>query len=174
MNKNNHAVGLDPSYQFLFATAGGCRFCLRLGDVDRLLPLMQVQPVPEAPPYLVGIMNLAGEAVPVIDLAHRLGLSDSPAYRMDNPVLLTRVGGRQAGLVVDDVLGVKRIPRGAIRGEDIFRDGLPPVLGAVILDDGAALLLDSLRILDIDLSGLSEPLALGEELLALCREAPPA
>ncbi|MDP2809057.1 MAG: CheW domain-containing protein [Rhodocyclaceae bacterium] len=173
---NSHASGFDPSYQFLFATAGGCRFCLRLGDVERLLPLMQIQPVPDAPPYLAGIMNLAGEAVPVIDLARRLGLGDSPAYHLDNPVLLARAGGpggRLAGLVVDDVLGVKRVPREAMRGEDLFRDGLPPVLGAVILDDGAALLLDSLRILDIDLSGLAEPLTLGEELLALSRETPP-
>lgn len=165
------AAAPDPSYPFLFVTAGGCRFCLRLNDVERLLPLMQVQPVPDAPTWLVGVMNLTGEAVPVVDLARRLGLSECPPYSIDHPVLLARAGGRQVGLVVEDVQGVKRVPRENLRGEALFRDGLPPVLGAVAMPDGAALLLDSLRILDLDLSGLSEPLSLGEELLALCKEA---
>lgn len=167
---NTQAAGSDQSYQFVFASAGGCRFCLRLADVERLLPLMRIQRVPDAPSYMLGIMNLAGDAVPVVDLARRLGLPDMAPYRLDNPVLLTRAGGRQVGLVVDDVEGVKRVPREAIRGEDLFRDGLPPVLGAVVMGDGSALLLDCLRILDLDLSGLSEPLQLGEDLLNLCRE----
>lgn len=167
------AAGNDPSYQFLFASAGGCRFCLRLGDVERLLPLMQIQPVPDGPDYLAGIMNLAGEAVPVIDLARRLGLGKH-TYHLDNPVLLARSGGRLAGLIVDDVAGLKRVPREAVRGEALFRDGLPPVLGAVVMADGSALLLDTLRLLDIDLTGLSEPLVLGEELRSLCRETPSA
>jgi chemotaxis-related protein WspB len=163
------AAASDPSYPLLFLSAGGCRFCLRLNDVERLLPLMQLQPVPDAPGWLVGIMNLAGEAVPVVDLAHRLGLADCPPYSLDHPVLLARAGGRQVGLVVEDVQGVRRVPRENVRGEALFRDGRPPVLGAVAMADGAALLLDSLRLLDLDLSGLAEPLSLGEELRALCR-----
>ena len=169
---NSAVAGGDTAYQFLFALSGRCRFCLKLGDVERLLPLMQIQPVPDAPPYLAGIMNLAGEAVPVIDLARRLGLGDNQPYRLDNPVLLIHAGGRRAGLIVDEAFGIKRVPREAVRGEALFRDGLPPVLGAVVMDDGSALLLDSSRILDIDLSGLAEPLRLGDGLLALCRETP--
>lgn len=168
------AAGNTQSYSFLFASAGRCRFCLRLTDVERLLPLMLIQPVPNGPDYLAGIMNLRGEAVPVLDLARRIGMAVDARYSTDNPVILARAGGRQAGLVVDEVIGVKQVPRTAIRGEAMFRDGLPPVLGAVILPDGTALLLDTLRLLDIDLSGFSEPLRLGEDLLGLCRETDPA
>ena len=160
----------NSSLSLLFVTVAGHLFCLRLDDVERLLPLMHLQAVPEGPAYLLGLMNLRGAAVPVLDLARRLGLPDRSRYALDTPVLLTSLGGLRAGLVVDEVQGVQAIPRSALRGEALFRDGLPPVLSAVTARDGTALLLDTLRILDIDLSGLSAPLALDDELLALCRE----
>ncbi|MDA8093432.1 MAG: CheW domain-containing protein [Betaproteobacteria bacterium] len=160
----------ERAHSLLFASASGCRFCIRLGDIERLLPLVQLQIVPEAPDYLVGIMNLAGEPVPVIDLAKRLGCGSDRPYRLDNPVLLIKTQVHRAGLLVDDVLGIRDVPREALRGEALFREGLPPVLGAVVQDEGTALLLDTLRILDIDLSGLTQPLALGEDLLTLCQE----
>ena len=159
-------------HRLLGIEVAGHHFCLRLGDVERLLPLMRVQPVPEGPDYLLGLMNLRGEAVPLLDLARRLGLPAPDHYDLDTPVVLAAIGGLRAGLVVDEVQGVRAVPRAALRGETLFRDGLPPVLSVVTTAEGSALLLDPLRILDIDLSGLTAPLELNDELLALCREKP--
>lgn len=160
----------SSSLSLLFVTVAGHRFCLRLHDVERLLPLMHLQAVPDGPAYLLGLMNLRGVAVPVLDLARRLNLPDPRRYELDTPVLLVSLGGLRAGLVVDAVQGVQAIPRSALRGEALFRDGIPPVLSAVAHHGSTALLLDALRILDMDLSGLSAPLALDEELRNLCRE----
>lgn len=161
----------DTAQHLLQVGVAGHRFCLRLGDVERLLPLMLWQSVPGGPDYLLGIMNLRGEAVPLIDLARRLGLEACTPPGLDMPVVLAGVGSLRAGLLVDEVRGVRQVPRSALRGDALFRDGLPPVLCAVMDDEGGALLLDTLRILDIDLSGVEQPLRLGEELLALCKEA---
>lgn len=161
----------ETPHRLLYLAVAGHRFCLRLGDVERLLPLMRVQRVPEGPDYLLGLMNLRGEAVPLLDLARRLNLPTAAPYTLDTPVVLASIGSLRAGLVVDEVQGVRAVPRAALRGDALFRDGLPPVLSAVTHSEGTALLLDALRILDIDLSGLSQPLALDEALLSLCREA---
>lgn len=169
MNGASITTSGEPLHRLLWLAVAGHRFCVRLEDVERLLPLMQWQPVPEGPDYLLGLMNLRGEAVPVLDLARRLGLPGRERYDLDLPVVLASLGGLRAGLVVDEVLGVKAVPRAALRGEALFRDGVPPVLSAVTHGDGTALLLDALRILDLDLSGLSAPLALDDKLLALCR-----
>ncbi len=166
----NQLAHHDTSHRLLYMAVAGHRFCLRLGDVERLLPLMRIQPVPQGPDYLLGLMNLRGEAVPVLDLARRLGLDTAARYTLDTPVVLATVGELRAGLLVDEVQGVRAVPRAALRGDALFRDGLPPVLSAVTGSEGTALLLDTLRILDIDLSGLSQPLALNDELLALSRE----
>lgn len=169
MNGASITATAESGHRLLWMAVAGHRFCLRLEDVERLLPLMQWQPVPDGPAYLLGLMNLRGEAVPVLDLARRLGLPGRPRYELDLPVILASLGGLRAGLVVDEVLGVKAVPRAALRGEALFRDGLPPVLSAVTQGDSTALLLDTLRILDIDLSGLAAPLALDDKLLALCK-----
>jgi len=162
----------SDALRFLFVRVAGHRFCLRLDDVERLLPLMLLQPVPEGPDYLMGLMNLRGQPVPVVDLARRLGLPACAGHPLEAPVVLAGLGGLRAGLVVDEVLGVQAVPRPALRGEALFRDGLPPVLSAVATNGGTALQLDTLRILDIDLSGLTPSLVLEGELLALCRQAP--
>lgn len=167
----NNAVNNDNTHRLLYLAVAGHRFCLRLGEVERLLPLMRVQPVPEGPDYLLGLMNLRGEAVPLLDLARRLNLPAAARYTLETPVVLVSIGTLRAGLLVDEVQGVRKVPRAALRGEALFRDGLPPVLSAVTGTEGTTLLLDALRILDIDLSGLSQPLALDDELLSLCREA---
>jgi len=166
----NHLAQNDASHRLLYLAVAGHRFCLRLGDVERLLPLMRIQHVPDGPDYLVGLMNLRGDAVPVLDLAKRLNLPTTIRYTLDTPVVLAGIGSLRAGLLVDEVQGVRTVPRAAMRGDALFRDGLPPVLSAVTSGDSTALLLDTLRLLDIDLSGLSQPLALDDQLLALCRE----
>ncbi len=158
------------AHRYLFVVVEDHRFCLRLTDIERLLPLARLQPVPNGPDYLIGLMNLRGEALPIVDLALRLGIPRHAGYRLDAPIVLADVGGSQAGLLVDDVIGVRAVPRAEIRAEGLFRDGLPPVLGAIVGADGTALVLDSLRILDLDLAGLAQPLTLDDGLLALCRQ----
>jgi chemotaxis signal transduction protein len=146
------------------------RFCLRLAVVERLLPLVRMQPIPQAPDYLIGLMNLGGDAIPMIDLALRLGIDTDATYHIDSSVLLTKSGDFMAGLLVDDVLGVRQVSREDIRGDALFHNASSPVLGAVAFSDGTALLLDAVRILDIDLSGLEDELCLSSELLSLCQE----
>lgn len=156
----------------LFLRSRDCRLCMDVRQAQRLMLLMEIDSVPHGPDYLVGLMNYRGDAVPVIDLGLRLGLGAGAGYTTATTLLLATAGERRAALVIDDVLGVRSIPSERIRGDAMFRDGIPPVQGLAALDDGGALLLDLRRILDIDLSGLQQPLSLSPELRELCREAP--
>jgi len=49
--------------------------CIVLKYVLKVLPLLELQIVPDAPSYVKGLMNLQGNCVPVIDLAERLGIA---------------------------------------------------------------------------------------------------
>lgn len=159
-----------PKHRLFCVLARACRLCLRLEEVDRLIPLVELQGVPQGPDYLIGLMNLQGEAVPVIDLGMRLGLGPAEPYSLETSILLVSVAGVKAGLIVDDVLGVTSVAREDIRGDALFRDGAPPVLGTVTQACGVALLMDTARIISLDLSGVEAPLELGEALRNLCRE----
>jgi len=145
------------------------RFCLPLGQVERLMLLMEVQTIPQAPDYLIGLMNLNGEAVPVIDLALRIGIQHNDRYTIQTPLILLKHQELKAALIIDNIEAVKPVSQEQLRGEKLFQGGLPPVKATVSMSDGTALLLDSHRILDLDLSELDTPLELGEELLSLCK-----
>lgn len=77
-------------------------FALPLASVDRALRMAACRPVPEGPAWLVGLLDVAGVILPVVDLGSRLGLAPqtpTPAHRL----LLVRGAGRLYGLMVEDV-----------------------------------------------------------------------
>jgi purine-binding chemotaxis protein CheW len=67
----------------------------------------KVTPIPAAPVYLKGVMNLRGIIVPVIDLRIKFGMPD-PRYDAFTVVIILRVAGRVIGIVVDGVSDVTR------------------------------------------------------------------
>ena len=65
----------------------------------------KVTPIPSAPVYLKGVVNLRGIIVPVIDLRIKFGLAE-PRYDSFTVVIILRVSGRVIGMVVDGVSDV--------------------------------------------------------------------
>ena len=114
------------------------RYCLEASRVIEVAPMVQAKPVPLAPPYVAGLINYRGAAVPVIDLATLL--YGSPC----RPLLSTRIilvdyesgdGSRHAlGLLAEHV--TETISR---RKEDFQPPGIEVedarFLGEVVFDD---------------------------------------
>jgi len=65
----------------------------------------KVTPIPGAPAYLKGVVNLRGIIVPVIDLRIKFGLAD-PRYDSFTVVIVLRLASRVIGMVVDGVSDV--------------------------------------------------------------------
>src|SRR5258708_2279420 len=68
--------------------------------------------LPQAPPYMLGMLNLRGSIVPVIDMRVRFGLEQAPFTPLTVIVVLsvpTSSGRRAFGLVVDSVSDVEDI-----------------------------------------------------------------
>lgn len=81
----------------------GREYALPVADVEEVLPMVAMVPVPGAPPWLAGVINLRGRTVPVVDLRTRLGLPPTePGLR--TPILVASAGGRPVGLIADEVV----------------------------------------------------------------------
>jgi purine-binding chemotaxis protein CheW len=65
----------------------------------------KVTPIPAAPAYLKGVVNLRGIIVPVVDLRIKFGLAD-PKYDSFTVVIILRLASRVIGMVVDGVSDV--------------------------------------------------------------------
>lgn len=96
---------------------------LRLGGEAYGLDILKVQeirswerptPLPNVPPSILGIVNLRGTVVPVIDLRIRLGVGP-PTYDASTIVVVLCVARRVVGLVVDGVSEVTRLAADAVR-----------------------------------------------------------
>jgi len=95
-------------------------------NVLEVANLGDVTPVPGAPTQILGVRNLRGKILPVIDLAALLGTRRSrPAGRL----LVAESEGRQAGLAIDEVTEVGELGSLAEEAESAL------LLGTM-LDDG--------------------------------------
>jgi purine-binding chemotaxis protein CheW len=88
----------------------------------------KVTPIPSAPAYLKGVVNLRGIIVPVIDLRIKFGLAE-PRYDSFTVVIILRVSGRVIGMVVDGVSDVVALAASEVKPA--------PQLGALV--DGSFL-----------------------------------
>lgn len=105
--------GLDDAVsQYLTFLCAGEEYAVDILRVQEIKGWEAVTRVPYAPPYLLGVMNLRGVIVPVIDLRLRLGIARRAADG-STVMVVVRVHGKRgektAGLVVDAVSEVYSI-----------------------------------------------------------------
>jgi purine-binding chemotaxis protein CheW len=106
------------SSQFLTFVCAGEEYGVAILCVQEIKGWDGVTRVPYAPTYLLGVMNLRGVIVPVIDLRMRFGLKPR-APDSSSVVIVVRVhtdlGEKTAGIVVDAVSEVYSVPTEQIK-----------------------------------------------------------
>lgn len=83
-------------------------YALKLHTVREIIMVGMITPVPRAPGFIEGVLNLRGEVMPVIDLRDRFGLPRQAATSLSR-IVITAIAGVWTGLVVDSVHEVKTV-----------------------------------------------------------------
>jgi purine-binding chemotaxis protein CheW len=97
----NTSVRADPAGAVLIVKLGDRQFGLPLASVERVLPMALVVSLPDSGDGMLGVLNLHGQVLPVIDPHPRLGL---PSPRMSTEHRLVLLSGNVPFLLwVDDV-----------------------------------------------------------------------
>jgi purine-binding chemotaxis protein CheW len=99
---------LPPPKQYCVFRAGRERFCLSVLEVEEIVEWTKVTKVPLAPSFLMGIFNLRGSIIPVVDIAFTEGRrSDLPPKQV--VVAAFDQGAAQdvvrLGIAADEVIG---------------------------------------------------------------------
>lgn len=80
----------------------GQEFCIDIQSVREIRGWTPATPIPNTVDYILGVINLRGTVMPVIDLRRRLGLGRTePTSR--HVIVVVQDGSRVAGLLVDAV-----------------------------------------------------------------------
>jgi len=89
-------------------TVGGTRYVVPAASVLHMESYGESTPVPGAAPFVVGLVQIRGRVVPVIDLRTRFGLP--PIERtLDSRVVVVQLGSRTVGLLADSAREVVNI-----------------------------------------------------------------
>lgn len=80
------------------------KYALRLEEVGRIVRAVEVKPLPQSPPHVMGIINMQGRVLPVIDL--RRVLNRPPRdLRLEDHFIVAQTPTMTAILPVDAALG---------------------------------------------------------------------
>ena len=126
-----HKEEAQAQWQGLGYLVGGTRLVSKLGEVSELMPVPRLTSLPAVKSWLLGIANVRGRLVPVIDLHEYLGVPNTLPPKQWR-VLIVEEGDIAAGLVVEQSLGIQHFLEDSFEesdGEDL--GGLAPyVTGA--------------------------------------------
>lgn len=102
---SNSKVSEDPILQWVTFHLAGETYGVNVMQVQEVLRYTEIAPVPGAPHYVIGIINLRGNVVTVIDTRNRFGLA--PGEITDNTrIVIIEAEKNVVGILVDSVAEV--------------------------------------------------------------------
>ncbi len=129
--------------QFLIFQLGGESYGMPVRSVDEVIRVPEdITRVPGAPQFVMGVINLRGKAIPLIDQRTRFDTPSIQQSAKSRAIVLT-LGRLQAGFVVDEVSEVKAISSSALSEAPDFSSTEADVFDRVahIEQDGRMILL---------------------------------
>lgn len=94
--------------EYLTFSVGDDEYACDILSVQEIRALSPITPIPNAPDYVRGVMNLRGIVVPVVSLRAMLG-SPGPDDGRFRVIVVVTVGAKVVGLLVDAVSDVLRL-----------------------------------------------------------------
>jgi purine-binding chemotaxis protein CheW len=135
--------------QLVVFTLNDQRYGLPLSAVERVVRMVAVTLLPKAPQIVLGVVNVQGRVVPVVDLRRRFRLPERD-FALADQLLIARTARRPVALAADAVTGVLEYSaREAVGAQDIV-PGIEYVEGVVKLPDGLVLIHDLDKFLSLD------------------------
>jgi chemotaxis-related protein WspB len=141
----------------VLVTVAGKRFALDAAEVVEVLPAVQYRPAGTGPKWLLGLFNLRGALLPLVDLSVIVD-GQPTSIRMGTRIVVLRLEGdlfegatRSVGLLVPEVAGLAVRDFRAPGAHDGFSFAGAPHLGPTVVDeDGTLQLLRCRRLLEGD------------------------
>ncbi len=158
LNASQNLLHAD-SNQYLTFMLNGEEYGVEILCVQGIQGWDNVTPIPNSPPYVLGVMNLRGAIVPIIDLRQRFNMPGIE-FGPTTVIIVVRVeNGNKSqviGMVVDAVSEVYRLDEAVIQDLPDFNSAVNSdfIKGLSTVDDKMLILLDVDKLLSIrEISG---------------------
>ena len=122
---------------------------VRLSVVVRVVRAVRITPLPKAPSIVIGVINLGGRIIPVVNIRRRFHLPERELELSDQFIVATirkgnayKDGSRLLALAVDAVVGVRDLSAQAMTASETILPGLEHLEGVAKTNEGLVLIHD--------------------------------
>jgi purine-binding chemotaxis protein CheW len=124
-------------------------YALRLDAVERVIPAVALTPLPGAPEIVLGLIDVGGDIIPVVDIRGRF-LLPRREMGVNDCIIIARTTRQTLGILVDapDEV-IERAETGVDRGDGILM-GSEYIEGVLRLEGGLVLIHDLERFLSVE------------------------
>ena len=159
---------MNRSCQLIVFSLDERYYALDLSVMERAERMVEVTPLPQAPEIVVGVIDVRGRIIPVLNIRKRFHLPERPAALTDQ-LLITRTARRTMAFTVDAVCGVVEHPEQEIIEPASVLPGIEYVKGVVKFADGMIFIHDLDDFLSLEEESALES-AIGREKPATLQE----
>lgn len=94
--------------QFVIFRLGDEKYAVDILNVGGISEFLEVTKVPNAPPFIDGIINLRGDIIPIVNLKKRFNIPEKKVDS-DTRIIINNINGKDIGFVVDEASQVINI-----------------------------------------------------------------
>lgn len=114
-NQNNEGKEADKSIQLVVFELDREEYAVEIKDLQEIITIPEITPIPNAPKFIKGILNLRGKISVVVDLEKRFNLVREHENKNDGNIVITGVEENSFGLIVDRVNEIITVPLSSIQ-----------------------------------------------------------
>jgi purine-binding chemotaxis protein CheW len=111
MNMN---VATTGSLEIIAFRLNDQSFCVKTRSIREIRGWAPVTPIPHSPYEMLGVINLRGTVIPIIDLAAKLGMPGTEASER-SAIIVTDVNNMTVGLLVEGVSDILTVPASSLQ-----------------------------------------------------------
>jgi purine-binding chemotaxis protein CheW len=103
---------MTETFEVIEFNLAGKRYALDIQLVREIVVMLPITPIPRAPAFITGVLNLRGEITYIINLNRMLGVVEQE-IRKDQKIIVLTPGaakGNNVGIIVDNVSSVFQVP----------------------------------------------------------------
>lgn len=106
--KQIEPIQREPTIGILEFLVADERYAVKVAETNEIIKTIKTVPVPKAPPYIKGIINLRGDVISIVDVGLLVDKKRRELTK-DARILIVASGNESAGLLVGKVLGIRKV-----------------------------------------------------------------
>lgn len=100
---NNKVKEEVETAQYIVLRLGEEQYGIDIRNIDNIVRMQKITRIPKMPPYLMGVINMRGEVIPVVSMRLKMGLAQDEITKQTRIIVLKLEQEGNVGFLVDEV-----------------------------------------------------------------------